>query len=100
MTPVSTNTSNPKSLKGRMSCNMSSCSSGLHCFRKQKKKKFPLFDVPADSCQACGEKGLVDWERVRSRKWEDVENTIRELQKECVRYHYWNLIEISEGAIN
>lgn len=100
MTSVLTNASSPKSLKGIMSCNMSSCNTGLHCFRKQKKKKLPLFDITEGDCQACGKKGLIDWERVRRHNWEDVENTIQELQKECVRYHYWNLIEISEGAIN
>lgn len=100
MTAVATNTSKLQSLKDIMSCDMSDCPSGQHCFRKLKNGKLPFSNSPAGDCQACGKKGVVDWERVRQRDWGDIENTIQELQKECVRYHYWNLIEISEGAIN
>lgn len=100
MTAVSMNASKPQSLKGIMSCDMNDCPSGQHCFRKLKKGKLPFSNSPAGDCQACGKKGVVDWERVRKCDWGDVENTIQELQKECVRFYYWNLIEISEGAIN
>ena len=100
MAVVSTSNSSPKSLKGRMSCNMNNCPSGLHCFRKLKRKRLPLLDAPPGACQACGRQGLIDWDRVRRCDFDDVDFTIQELKKECVRYHYWCLVELSEGAIN
>lgn len=91
----------PKSLKGRMSCGMSDCTNGLHCFQKTRKKLAPLFEpLLRGACQVCGEQGLVEWSRVQRRDINDIEYTIEVLKKECVRHCYWCLVEISEGAIN
>jgi hypothetical protein len=84
--------SKPKSLKGRMKCDKSDCDSGLHCFRITKKKSIEA--KPAGSCQSCGTSQLVDWERVRSRNINDVENTVNSLNQEWVRHEYWCVVDV------
>lgn len=95
--PVKKNKGQTKSLKGRMSCSGSDCTSGLHCFRVSHEKD--VEHKPQGTCQACGAEDLVDWPRVNSRDILDADHTIEMLNKEWVRHEYWCVIKIKPKAL-
>jgi hypothetical protein len=88
-----------KSLKGRMSCDKHDCDRGLHCFILTKKMSREIKPKPNGSCQFCGAQNIVDWEFVRQRDPNRIEETIVALKNEGVRHEFWCVVELSTEAI-
>lgn len=81
-----------------ISCGMSDCTSGLHCFNETKRKASSLVK---GTCAACGVAVLVDWERVRKMDIIDIDYTINALKKRWISHLYWCVVEeIDEKALN
>jgi ribosomal protein L34E len=70
----------------KITCGESRCDKDLHCFAPNRRKKTVDF---SGACQGCG-KQLVDFPRVRKRDPEDVNHTFSELQRELIRYVFFN----------
>lgn len=79
----------------KVTCTSSNCDNGLHCFLATRKM---VKENMSGRCRSCGI-SLVDWDRVHSRRLEDVVYTFNALKKECVRHHFWH-IEIDIKAEN
>ncbi len=88
-----------KSLKGRMSCDMHDCEQGLHCFRLTKKLSKKVEPKPEGACQFCGAENVVDWEFVRQKDPNRIEETIVALKNEGIRHEYWCVVDLSEKVI-
>lgn len=70
----------------KIKCGDHKCDSGLHCFAPNRRKRKVDF---SGNCQGCG-KQLVDFPRVRQRNIGDIDNTFTELQRELIRYVFFN----------
>ncbi len=88
-----------KSLKDRMSCDLHDCGQGLHCFILTKKMSREIEPKPKGMCQICGAENVEDWEFVRQRDPNRIEETIVALKNEGIRHEYWCVIELSEKVI-
>lgn len=90
----SSSSSLPGGLKPlKISCTSSNCGKNLHCFRQTSKM---AKNSPFGGCRYCGI-SLVNWEKVKERKIENVDFTFNELQKEFIRHHFWH-VNIDEKA--
>jgi hypothetical protein len=78
-----------------IACTSTDCESGLHCF-KATKKMLELNQKGA--CRKCGAQ-LVDWARVHMKNADDAIHTIRMLEYELIRHHFWHA-EIDARAVN
>jgi hypothetical protein len=78
-----------------VTCTSSNCEQGLHCFRATKKM---LERSERGACRTCGAK-LVDWQRVHKCDLRDSAHTIRMLEYELIRHHFWHT-EIDSRAVN
>jgi len=87
--------SRPKLEPLDIKCTDSDCERGLHCFRSTKKM---LARNESGRCRACGA-DLVEWARVHKCDVSDAEYTIKSLEYELIRHHYWHLL-IDEHAVN
>lgn len=76
-------------------CTSADCESGLHCFRATKRM---LRLNQQGACRECGAT-LVDWARVHKKDLGDAVHTIRMLEYELVRHHFWHA-KIDLKAIN
>jgi hypothetical protein len=88
-----------KSLKGRMSCDEHDCEQGLHCFIITKKMSREIELKPRGMCQFCGAENVVDWEFVRHRDPNRIEETIVALKNEGIRHKFWCEVELKREAI-
>jgi hypothetical protein len=78
-----------------ITCTSSDCAQGLHCFKATKKM---LARNEGGKCRACGA-DLVDWKRVHKKDVADAAHTIKMLEYELIRHHFWH-VEIDERAVN
>jgi hypothetical protein len=78
-----------------MSCTAADCDSGLHCFRRSKKK---AQTSQSGVCRYCNA-DLVNWERVYKRDLGDVSYTFEALKHEFIRHQFWHE-EIDVKAVN
>jgi Domain of unknown function (DUF4186) len=78
-----------------ITCTSSDCGNNLHCFRKSGR--MPKNGYVGDKCIDCGI-SLINWEKVKERKIEDISFTFNELMKEYVRHLFWHK-EVDEKAI-
>ncbi|RYM04780.1 DUF4186 family protein [Sporolactobacillus sp. THM7-7] len=79
----------------RVKCTDADCAHDLHCFLENKKM---IREGKKDGCRYCGVRP-VDWARVHQRNFDDVAYTIRSLNQEFIRYHFWH-VAIDQRAIN
>ncbi|WP_368563146.1 DUF4186 family protein [Pseudoxanthomonas sp. UTMC 1351] len=77
----------------KVTCTMSDCEADLHCFKFYGRTMTP---AEQGNCRKCG-MSLVDWDRVHSRDFEDVNHTFSELRREYIRHHFWHKV-IDEKA--
>ncbi len=68
----------------KITCGSSNCTAGLHSYRPPKKTE----DVAKCGCKDCGA-NPVDWERVRRRRFEDIDYTFSALQTEFIRHDFF-----------
>lgn len=70
-----------------ITCGSTKCIDDYHCYRMAPRDiaKYEREGV----CKDCGE-DKVDWARVKKRDASDIDFTITTLQKELIRYVYWN----------
>lgn len=54
---------------------------------------------PKGLCQFCGAQNIVNWEFVRQRDPNRIEETIVALKNEGIRHEYWCAVELSTEAI-
>lgn len=78
-----------------ITCTSTDCGNDLHCFHLAKKMKESVED---GSCRYCGIK-LIDRERTRKCKIEDINYTFKALKCELWRHYYWHL-DLDQKAIN
>lgn len=76
-------------------CMSTDCENDLHCFRATKKM---LDRNEAGRCRECGA-DLVDWQRVQVCDLTDAEYTIKALEYELIRHHFWHVL-IDQRAVN
>ncbi len=76
-------------------CTSTDCKNDLHCFRATKKM---LDRNEAGRCRECGA-DLVDWQRVQECDLTDAEYTIKALEYELIRHHFWHA-HIDQRAVN
>ena len=90
---VDTPIANLKDLE--IKCKSTKCDSDLHCFNMSKKaiKKFGKEGV----CRDCGEND-IDWNRMHRNDIKDIDYIVQSLEKELIRYAYWNS-QIDQDAI-
>ncbi len=89
------NTKEPKQKKRKKSelpklgvvCTDSRCDQGLHCFRPKRG----MTPEQIGSCRACGETGVVDWERVHQRDPRDLDYLRAALPLELIRHELWTI---------
>jgi hypothetical protein len=86
-------------LEERITCSSTRCDRGLHCFRKNFKKRRPR---PGETyrnvvCNQCGA-ALIDWDRLDKKDLSDVQYTFESLKKEMIRHHFWH-VEINVDVI-
>lgn len=79
----------------KISCTASNCEEGLHCF-----KATPALTRANQqgACRSCGAT-LIDWNRVRDCRLDDVDFTFASLKNEFIRHHFWHE-EFDEKALN
>lgn len=68
----------------KITCGSSNCTAGLHSYRPPRKSK----DANKFACKDCGA-DPVDWDRVRRRRFEDMEYTFSALQTEFIRNDFF-----------
>lgn len=78
----------------KIKCTDSDCGNNLHCFRKTSAM---VKQNRVGTCRYCGI-SLVDWNRIKKRKVDDMSFTFDELRKELIRHHFWH-VEIDEKAL-
>lgn len=76
-------------------CTSTKCNEGLHCFSKKEAAKKKVED---GACIDCGKK-IIDWQRFRESDIKDIKFLVSSLEKELIRYGYWNS-PIDEIAIS
>jgi hypothetical protein len=76
-------------------CTSTACDVGLHCFKATQKLRKQHRE---GECRACGAQ-LIDWDRVHSRRLDDIGFTFAQLRLELVRHHFWHL-KFDQKAIN
>lgn len=67
-------------------CTSSDCDAGLHCFKATQKLRKQQRE---GACRTCGAQ-LVDWDRIHSRRLDDIDFTFAQLRLEMVRHHFWH----------
>jgi hypothetical protein len=77
-----------------ITCTSSDCSQGLHCFRATTEM---LEKNDGGKCRSCGA-SLVDWKRVHKKDLADAAHTIKMLEYELIRHHFWH-VTIDEHAV-
>jgi len=70
-----------------ISCTSTDCEKGLHCFKATKRM---VDRNQGGTCRECGA-DLVDWKRVHRKDYRDSEYTIRMLEYELIRHHFWHV---------
>jgi hypothetical protein len=75
-------------------CTTTKCSEGLHCFSKKEARKR---QIEEGVCIDCGQE-VVDWHRISKTDISDIKFLVKSLEKEFIRFGYWNSI-IEDVAI-
>lgn len=78
----------------KITCGSSNCTEGLHSYRPKKKTD----DIAKSGCKDCG-KNPVDWDRVRRRRFEDMDYTFSALQTEFIRHDFFVNRKFDEKAL-
>lgn len=79
---------------GKITCTSTDCEHDLHCFQRKRPKNETYRNVV---CIGCGA-NLINWDRLDQLDPSDIEYTVRSLNLELWRYHYWHK-SIDEKAI-
>lgn len=79
----------------KVTCTSSDCGNDLHCFLTTQKM---VRENTKGHCRSCGV-SLINWDRVHSRKFNDVLYTFSAMKKELIRHHFWH-VEIDVKAVN
>lgn len=78
-----------------VTCSSRDCERDLHSFLRSKPRDQSYRN---EKCVACGA-DLIDWQRLDRHDLGDVDYTVKALEFEFVRHHYWHK-PLDEGAVN
>ena len=76
-------------------CTSTDCENNLHCFRTTQQM---LIRNEAGRCRECGA-DLINWQRIQECNLKDAEHTIKALEYELIRHHFWHVL-IDQRAVN